>query len=82
MHFLHSFRCNGVEHFILNIIDKLPNMELIINVHDYPQVLYNFHIYQLHIRVLNYICWEGGWGAIGWGVGPKTPHTFFSRPIL
>lgn len=30
-------RCNGVEHFILKIIDKLPDMELIINVHDYPQ---------------------------------------------
>ncbi|XP_046840772.1 protein O-glucosyltransferase 1-like [Xenia sp. Carnegie-2017] len=33
-------RCNGVEHFILEIIDKLPNMELIINVHDYPQTSY------------------------------------------
>lgn len=33
-----SFRCNGVEHFILKMIDKLPDMEMIINVHDYPQV--------------------------------------------
>ncbi|KXJ25426.1 protein O-glucosyltransferase 1 [Exaiptasia diaphana] len=32
------FRCKGVEHFILEIIDKLPNMEMIINVRDWPQV--------------------------------------------
>ncbi|XP_053471718.1 protein O-glucosyltransferase 1 isoform X3 [Ictalurus furcatus] len=31
-------RCSGVEHFILNVIDRLPNMEMIINVRDYPQV--------------------------------------------
>lgn len=31
-------RCQGIEHFILEIIDKLPNMDLIINVRDYPQV--------------------------------------------
>nr|CAB3264996.1 protein O-glucosyltransferase 1 [Phallusia mammillata] len=30
-------RCSGVEHFILNIIDELPNMEFGINVHDWPQ---------------------------------------------
>lgn len=30
-------RCNGVEHFILKVIDKLPDMEMIINVHDWPQ---------------------------------------------
>jgi len=30
-------RCSGVEHFILEIINALPNMELLINVHDYPQ---------------------------------------------
>ena len=35
---LFSFRCKGVEHFILNIIKDLPNMELIINVFDYPKV--------------------------------------------
>ncbi|XP_003383040.2 PREDICTED: protein O-glucosyltransferase 1-like isoform X2 [Amphimedon queenslandica] len=34
---LFSFRCKGVEHFILNIIEDLPNMELIINVFDYPK---------------------------------------------
>ena len=32
-------RCKGVEHFFLEIIDKLPNMEFILNVHDYPQVI-------------------------------------------
>lgn len=31
-------RCKGVEHFILNIIDRLPNMEMIINVYDWPKV--------------------------------------------
>lgn len=30
-------RCSGIEHFILKIIDDLPDMELAINVHDYPQ---------------------------------------------
>ena len=33
------FRCKGVEHFILEIIDKLPDMEMRINVKDYPQVI-------------------------------------------
>ena len=32
------FRCKGVEHFILKMIDKLPDMEMKINVRDYPQV--------------------------------------------
>ncbi|KAK3750103.1 hypothetical protein QZH41_010842, partial [Actinostola sp. cb2023] len=32
------FRCKGVEHFLLEIIDKLPDMEMIINVRDWPQV--------------------------------------------
>ena len=31
-------RCKGIEHFILSIIDQLPNMEVIINVFDYPKV--------------------------------------------
>ncbi|KAG7315805.1 hypothetical protein KOW79_020671 [Hemibagrus wyckioides] len=31
-------RCSGVEHFILEVIDRLPDMEMIINVRDYPQV--------------------------------------------
>lgn len=31
------FRCSGIEHFILKVIKKLPDMDLSINVHDYPQ---------------------------------------------
>nr|XP_054510542.1 protein O-glucosyltransferase 1 [Agelaius phoeniceus] len=31
-------RCSGVEHFILGIIQRLPDMEMVINVRDYPQV--------------------------------------------
>ncbi|KAL4657016.1 protein O-glucosyltransferase 1 [Arapaima gigas] len=31
-------RCSGIEHFILEVIDKLPDMEMVINVRDYPQV--------------------------------------------
>lgn len=31
-------RCKGVEHFILEVIDSLPNMEMMINVKDYPLV--------------------------------------------
>jgi protein glucosyltransferase len=31
-------RCKGIEHFILNIIHLLPNMELIINVFDHPKI--------------------------------------------
>ncbi|KAG9348801.1 hypothetical protein JZ751_029118 [Albula glossodonta] len=31
-------RCSGVEHFILQVIDGLPDVEMVINVRDYPQV--------------------------------------------
>ncbi|XP_030636725.1 protein O-glucosyltransferase 1 [Chanos chanos] len=31
-------RCSGVEHFILGLIDRLPDMEMVINVRDYPQI--------------------------------------------
>lgn len=31
-------RCEGIEHFIYKAIDRLPDMDLIINVRDYPQV--------------------------------------------
>ncbi|OBS70397.1 hypothetical protein A6R68_01071 [Neotoma lepida] len=31
-------RCSGVEHFILEVIRRLPDMEMVINVRDYPQV--------------------------------------------
>lgn len=31
-------RCSGIEHFILKLIDKLPDTELIINTRDWPQI--------------------------------------------
>ncbi|XP_063301858.1 protein O-glucosyltransferase 1 [Pelobates fuscus] len=31
-------RCSGVEHFLLQLLPHLPDMELVINVRDYPQV--------------------------------------------
>ena len=31
-------RCSGVEHFLLAVIERLPDMEMVINVRDYPQV--------------------------------------------
>ncbi|CAG2111313.1 unnamed protein product [Medioppia subpectinata] len=31
-------RCEGVEYFINNVIDSLPDMDLVVNVRDYPQV--------------------------------------------
>ena len=34
---IYFYRCSGVEHFILEIIDDLPDMELGINVHDWPK---------------------------------------------
>ncbi|KAG7463702.1 hypothetical protein MATL_G00179440 [Megalops atlanticus] len=36
-------RCSGVEHFILQVIDRLPDMEMVINVRDYPQVPHWVH---------------------------------------
>ncbi|GAB0088116.1 O-glucosyltransferase rumi [Sergentomyia squamirostris] len=31
-------RCSGVEHFLKPLLKKLPNMELVINVRDWPQI--------------------------------------------
>ena len=31
-------RCSGIEHFLLKLTDMLPDMELVINVHDHPQL--------------------------------------------
>jgi len=30
-------RCAGIEHFLLKIIGNLPDMDLVINIRDYPQ---------------------------------------------
>ncbi|KAG8198008.1 hypothetical protein JTE90_001848 [Oedothorax gibbosus] len=32
------FRCSGIEYFILKLIDKLPDMEFVVNTRDWPQV--------------------------------------------
>ena len=32
------YRCKGIEHFLLEIIDDLPDVEMIINVKDWPLV--------------------------------------------
>ena len=32
------YRCKGVEHFLLKVKDVVPDVEMIINVRDYPQV--------------------------------------------
>ncbi|XP_061402128.1 O-glucosyltransferase rumi-like [Musca vetustissima] len=31
-------RCEGIEHFLLKLVPNLPNMDLVINTRDYPQV--------------------------------------------
>lgn len=36
--FIIVFRCSGVEHFILEVIERLPDLEMVVNVRDYPQV--------------------------------------------
>uniref|UniRef100_A0A8C5DWT4 Glycosyl transferase CAP10 domain-containing protein n=3 Tax=Gouania willdenowi TaxID=441366 RepID=A0A8C5DWT4_GOUWI len=30
-------RCSGVEHFLLQLLDRLPDVEMVVNVRDYPQ---------------------------------------------
>eukprot|EP00794_Sanderia_malayensis_P006115 gene6115-6819_t len=75
-------RCSGNEHFMLEIIKKLPDMEFIINTHDWPKVPY----YQNLIPVLSFsktpnendilypawTFWEGGpavWPIYPTGLG-------------
>ncbi|XP_060646898.1 O-glucosyltransferase rumi [Drosophila nasuta] len=31
-------RCQGIEHFLLSLLPQLPNMDLVINTRDYPQL--------------------------------------------
>ena len=45
------YRCKGVEYFILKMIDKLPDMEMRINVRDYPQVFVFLLLLFLHYLV-------------------------------
>jgi len=35
-------RCAGVEHFIIALLPKLPDMELVINMRDWPQISKHF----------------------------------------
>ncbi|KAG0728996.1 O-glucosyltransferase rumi [Chionoecetes opilio] len=44
-------RCSGVEHFILKIIDKLPDMELVVNTRDWPQI---HHAYGSTVPVFSF----------------------------
>jgi len=36
------FRCRGIEHFLLGLVDQLPNTEMIVNTRDWPQVNKHF----------------------------------------
>ncbi|XP_070192308.1 protein O-glucosyltransferase 1-like isoform X2 [Littorina saxatilis] len=77
------FRCSGVEHFLLEIIDKLPNMEFLLNVHDYPQSMkpgpplpiFSFSkVDDLHWDIMYpaWTFWEGGpavWPIYPTGLG-------------
>ena len=36
-------RCDGVEHFLLKIISKLPDFEIVVNNYDWPFVKKHFH---------------------------------------
>ncbi|CAD6994429.1 unnamed protein product [Ceratitis capitata] len=31
-------RCSGIEHFLLKLVDELPDMDLVVNTRDWPQV--------------------------------------------
>ena len=60
-------RCRGIEHFLLTILDHLPDVELIINVFDWPKVrtlLYTMEPSNLYmdnslIRMLQAVCPNG-----------------------
>ncbi|KAI0213689.1 Protein O-glucosyltransferase 1 [Lamellibrachia satsuma] len=76
-------RCQGVEHFILRIIKKLPNMEMSINVRDWPQSssygppmpIFSFSkVYKEHHDIMYpaWTFWEGGpavWPIYPTGLG-------------
>ncbi|XP_011211567.2 O-glucosyltransferase rumi [Bactrocera dorsalis] len=32
-------RCSGIEHFLLNLLPELPDMDMVVNTRDWPQVL-------------------------------------------
>ncbi|XP_068233229.1 protein O-glucosyltransferase 1-like [Palaemon carinicauda] len=64
-------RCSGIEHFILKIIDSLPDMEMVINTRDWPQVhshfgekkpIFSFSKTSEHLDITYpaWTFWEGG----------------------
>ncbi|CAD7092462.1 unnamed protein product [Hermetia illucens] len=64
-------RCSGVEHFIKPFLEKLPNMEMIINCRDWPQLVKNYGLHgpvfsfsrtqdYLDIMYPTWGFWEGG----------------------
>ena len=34
-----TFRCQGIEHFILKLLPELPDMELLVNTRDHPMAM-------------------------------------------
>ncbi|XP_063952444.1 protein O-glucosyltransferase 1-like [Lytechinus pictus] len=76
-------RCSGVEHFILKIIKKLPDMEFVMNVRDWPQsgkyaqplpVLSFSKVTNQHYDIMYpaWTFWEGGpavWPLFPTGLG-------------
>ncbi|BFZ08262.1 hypothetical protein BsWGS_11301 [Bradybaena similaris] len=76
-------RCSGVEHFILEVIDALPDMELVVNVKDWPQIprrweplpVFSFSKVVAHnwdIMYPAWTFWEGGpavWPIYPTGLG-------------
>jgi protein glucosyltransferase len=35
-HCLFPSRCEGVDHFLLKLKDRLPDLEMVVNTHDWP----------------------------------------------
>ncbi|XP_039252811.2 protein O-glucosyltransferase 1-like [Styela clava] len=77
-------RCSGIEHFITQLLDDLPDMEMIINVRDWPQTnkrdldprpVFSFSkVVSQHIDIMYpaWTFWEGGpavWPIYPTGLG-------------
>ena len=54
-----TYRCSGVEHFILQHLPELPDMEMIINVFDYPKVVLKV-CHGSEFRTLHSLCTQIG----------------------
>jgi len=73
-------RCSGVEHFLLNVVNNLPDMEFALNVHDWPKspkykspmpVLSFSKVKNLHWDIMYpaWTFWEGGPAV--WPIYPR-----------